>query len=80
MLSKKIKQELSSFKKAKMQSEGDSNKFVLVPGMKSEPLFKTQKEYEDFRESFSKSVQPALDRQRRARAESWKAAFDHLLD
>lgn len=42
------------------------------------PLFKTDAEYQQFREEFSAHMEPILKEQRRARAESWMAVRDRI--
>jgi len=54
--------------------------FQLVPGVKSEPFFKTEKEYEEFRTRFKKAVKKDLDDFNRARAESELEARNHMVD
>jgi hypothetical protein len=53
--------------------------FKLLVGVKSEPLFETEQEYQDFRASFQQEVKPELDRQREARQQSEEDAKRHLV-
>ena len=51
----------------------------LVPGVKFEPLFRTEQEYQAFRASFQAEVKPELDRLREARRQSEEDAKKHLV-
>lgn len=53
---------------------------LLPPGVKSEPLFKTEEEYWRFREEFMKEVAPALERYALARALSERDSMYHWVD
>ncbi len=54
--------------------------YELVPGVKFEPLFKTDEEYQEFRRRFSEEMKPALDEQRRQRAKSELDSMSHWVD
>jgi uncharacterized protein YnzC (UPF0291/DUF896 family) len=53
---------------------------LLPEGVKSEPLFKTEKEYQRFRKDFIESVAPEMEKHRIARMRSEHASRFHLLD
>lgn len=53
--------------------------FELVPGIKSEPLFSSQEDYNSFYASFVARVTPELDKHKIARAESERAAMYHFI-
>ena len=42
-------------------SDRDERELELVPGLVSEPLFKTREEYERFRQEFYDAVRPKLE-------------------
>lgn len=52
----------------------------LLPGVEPEPLFKTNEEYQKFREEFSAAVAPDLEKYARARALSERDSMYHLVD
>ena len=53
--------------------------FELLAGVKPKPLFRTEEEYQEFRQRFQEEVKPELDRQREARQQSEEDAKKHLV-
>jgi hypothetical protein len=51
----------------------------IVPGVKGEPLFKSQEEYEAFRKSFHDDVAPELEKLEEARRRSIEDLFKYPL-
>ena len=52
----------------------------LVPGLKSEPLFRSSEDYEAFRQRFYNAVQDTLREQALARAQSERNVMNHWVD
>jgi hypothetical protein len=53
---------------------------LFPEGVKSEPFFKTEEEYQRFRRNFIDSVSPEMEKQRRARRESEQASMFHIVN
>lgn len=52
----------------------------LIPeGVESEPLFKTEEEYEKFYEEYREKVVPILEENKRKMALSWHDAQHHII-
>ena len=53
---------------------------LLPGGVKGEPLFKTEEEYQRFREEFMREVAPDMEKYALARALSERDSMYHLVD
>jgi len=53
---------------------------LLPKGVKSEPFFKTEEEYQRFRQDFIDAVAPEMEKHRIARMESERDSMFHFLD
>lgn len=53
---------------------------LLPEGVKSEPFFKTEEEYQRFRQDFIDAVAPEMEKHRRARMESERASMFRIVD
>ena len=53
---------------------------LLPEGVKSEPLFKTEEEYQRFREDFIEAVAPEMEEHRIARLKSEHQSMFHLVN
>ena len=53
---------------------------LLPEGVESEPLFKTEEEYQRFREDFIEAVAPEMEKHRIARMKSEQASMFHLVN
>ena len=53
----------------------------VVPGQKelAQPLFKSEREYEDFRRSYSEQIAPELELLREARRQSEEESKQHWM-
>jgi hypothetical protein len=53
---------------------------LLPEGVMGEPFFKSEKEYQRFRQDFIDAVTPEMEKHRIARMESEKEAMFHIVD
>ncbi len=53
---------------------------IIPKGVKIEPLFKTDEDYQKFRDEYSRKVIPELEKWERARALSCHEAQNRLVD
>ena len=53
---------------------------LLPKGVKSEPFFKTEEDYQNFRNDFIEAVAPEMEKYRIARLESEYASMFHFVN
>jgi hypothetical protein len=53
---------------------------LLPSGIKCEPFFKTEEDYQRFRQDFIESIAPELEKQRIARMESERESMFRIVD
>jgi hypothetical protein len=58
-----------------------NEQFEIIPGQAqlSEPLFKSEREYENFRRSYAEQIAPELERLSEARRQSEEESKQHLM-
>ena len=52
----------------------------LIEGLKPKPFFKTEEQYQRFRERYANTIKPFLDKQKGRRALSEDASRRHYVD